>query len=206
MSKVYIASMNLRGTWAEKPDVKSLSVVNVTSAQGKSNSNRLAFSPMTPIEGGYKEFWNFESYWQSGKVVEDIPEAVTKKWWLNCKEAKRRYPKSKGKRVLHASFGEDDLQNLGYVESRKKVYVPEYHELVKDREPIAKLKQILADGGNIVIYDFDGPRDAEGGVMCLEFDEALFRDKLEHTQHPFGHGYIVAAILKGLDVYNILNE
>ena len=51
--KVYIASMNLRGAWATKLDPDSITL-NVTSAQGKLNLNRLAFSPMTEIPGGYK--------------------------------------------------------------------------------------------------------------------------------------------------------
>jgi len=43
-------------------------VINVTSAQGKENPNRKAFSPMTEIEGGYKGYYCFENYWQAGKV------------------------------------------------------------------------------------------------------------------------------------------
>ena len=45
MVKVYVASMNMRGRWATKPF--GAKVVNVTSAQSKKSSNRLAFSPMT---------------------------------------------------------------------------------------------------------------------------------------------------------------
>ena len=106
--KIYIASMNLRGTWAKPIDPTSKKL-NATSAQGKFNANRLAFSPMTPIEGGYKGFWNFESFWQSGKVFEGIPEEKTKSYWKNLKEAKRRYPGSKGKKVLYANFDEYKL-------------------------------------------------------------------------------------------------
>ena len=53
--KVYIASMNLRGKWATKLDPESMTL-NVTSAQGKLNQDRLAFSPMTAIPGGYKGY------------------------------------------------------------------------------------------------------------------------------------------------------
>ena len=49
--KIYIASMNLRGKWATKLDPESMTL-NVTSAQGKLNQDRLAFSPMTEIPGG----------------------------------------------------------------------------------------------------------------------------------------------------------
>ena len=103
--KIYIASMNMRGAWASIPDeidddhIK----INVTSAQGKSNKNRLAFSPMTEIVNGYKGYWNFESYWQAGqrckaslnlfegKVFEDIPEATVKNYWKQLKEPTAAY-------------------------------------------------------------------------------------------------------------------
>ena len=90
--KVYIASMNMRGKWADSSYIDNYIKINVTSAQGKTNKNRLSFSPMTEIQGGYKGYWNFESYWQSGKVFEDIPIEKTKKYWSELKEAKRRYP------------------------------------------------------------------------------------------------------------------
>ena len=84
--KVYIASMNLRGARGVKLDPESLNL-NVTSAQAKLSLDRRDFSPMTPIEGGYKGYWNFESRWQSGKIFEGLDEKVVKdggrlKWLL----------------------------------------------------------------------------------------------------------------------------
>jgi hypothetical protein len=55
IGKVYIASMNMWGIWAEKPHSKCI-VLNITSSQGKDNKNRLEFLPMTPISVGYKGF------------------------------------------------------------------------------------------------------------------------------------------------------
>ena len=78
---------------------------------------------MTEIVNGYKGYWNFESYWQSGKVFEDIPEAIVKNYWKQLKEPKRRYPKSKDKKVLYAVF-EGNPEKMDYITSRKKVYVP----------------------------------------------------------------------------------
>jgi hypothetical protein len=95
--KVYIASMNMRGKWADPPsDLENYIKVNVTSAQNKSNKNRRDFSPMTAIEDGYKGYWNFESYWQSGKVFEDISIETTKKWW----KALKGFQNQKGKRFM----------------------------------------------------------------------------------------------------------
>ena len=60
--KVYVASMNMRGKWAE-PTIDNYIKVNVTSAQAKKSRYRIDFSPMQEIVDGYKGYWNFESYW-----------------------------------------------------------------------------------------------------------------------------------------------
>jgi hypothetical protein len=88
--------------------------------------NRVTFSPMQEIVGGYKGYYCFENYWQSGKVYENIPIITTKKWWKELEQPKRRYPNSKGKKVLYAVFDNDDnLKKMDYITSRKKGYVPE---------------------------------------------------------------------------------
>jgi hypothetical protein len=71
--KMYVASMNMRGRWANP--IK----INVTSSQAKTSKNRIAFSPMQEIINGYKGYYCFENYWQSGKVYENIPIITTKK-------------------------------------------------------------------------------------------------------------------------------
>ena len=47
-------------------------VRQTTETQSKKSKYRLAFSPMTPIKGGYKGYYCFENYWQSGKVIEGM--------------------------------------------------------------------------------------------------------------------------------------
>merc|ERR1711865_411543 len=113
IGNIYIASMNMRGKWAEPILEKSIKI-NVTSAQAKASKNRLDFSPMTQIVNGYKKYWNFESYWQSGKVYEDIPIEKTKKWWKELKKPKRRFPNSKGKKVLYALF-DGNNEKMDYI-------------------------------------------------------------------------------------------
>ena len=194
--KVFIASMNLRGARAPAP--ANTTKVNVTSAQALLNKNRRDFSPMTPIEGGYEGFWNFEAFWQSGKVFEGIPEEKVKAYWHKVKEAKRRYPGSKDKKVLYARFECAPDEQMNYVTSRKKIYVPRYFELMKDREMAQYLKAQVEAGKDIVIYDFDGPREEDGGVKCVEVTRELLCEKINDTQFPFGHGYIVAGWIKGI--------
>jgi hypothetical protein len=153
---------------------------------------------MTPIQGGYKGFWNFESYWQSGKVFEGIPEKTTKQWWKAQKEPKRRYPDSKGKKVLYAKW-EGNPEEMDYVTSRKKIYVPEYFNLMKNTESAIKLKEWVEKGNDIIVYDLDGPRNPDGSLATIEITPQVLREKINDPTFAFGHGYIVAAWLKGIE-------
>lgn len=197
-AKVYLASMKMYGKWAIPIDENS-KIINVTSSQLKSSKNRRDFSPMSEIEGGYKGYWNFESYWQSGKVFDNIPEEKTKKWWLNLKKPKRRYPNSKGMKVLYSSW--ENNEKLDYITSRKKVYVPEYFELIKNKEMLLYWKNEFQKGINITIYDFDGPKEEDGTVSCLEITKDVLINKINDTKFPFGHGYVVASAILGIN-YN----
>ena len=190
--KVYIASMNMRGKWAEKPE--NTTIINVTSMQGKDNKNRRDFSPMT--EYNYRGFYNFEAFWQSGKVYEGIPVEKTIKFWKSIKEPKRRYPGSKGKKVLYAKW---DDEKFNYIESRKKVYIPLYYEMIKDREMTLYWKKKVEEGKDVIIYDFDGPRLDDGSVTCHKVTLDFVKEKLNDPKFPFGHGYIIASIFAGID-------
>lgn len=192
---VYIASMNMRGVWAPRPEGSEL--LNVTSAQSKTSKSRRDFSPMTEIPGGYKGFYCFENYWQSGKVFEGFSEEKIHKhkmWWLSQKEGKRRYPGSKGIKVLYSDY--DGIQR-DYITSRKEIYVPEYRTLIQDCESLCIWKEKIKSGKTVVVYDFDGPRNEKGEPICLEVTPELLKEKLNDPRHPFGHGYIVAAELAG---------
>jgi hypothetical protein len=192
---VYVAAMNLRGKRAPKPE--SATVVNATSCQRKDNKNRRDFSPMTQIDGGYKGYWNFESYWQSGKVWEGVSHNVSKAWWKKQNTPKRKYPPGKGKQVLHARFDHID-EDLEYVPSRKRVYVPEYYNMIKDREQTQYWRRKVLEGNDIVVYDMDGPRSEEGDPVTLTVNLDMLKDKIEYTKFPFGHGYVVAATFAGI--------
>lgn len=200
--KVYIASMNLRGTWATSPP--NTKKVNVTSAQRKDHKFRLAFSPMTPIQNKYKGYYCFENYWQSGKRYQDIDSKKVTDWWKKQNKGKRRYPDGKGKQVLYAKFPHIS-ENLGYIESRKQVYVPEYFNLIKNNPVLIELKKELSNGTNLVVYDFDGIRNDDGTPTCKKITLELLREKMLDTRYPFGHGYIVAAAILGINPEAYIN-
>jgi hypothetical protein len=197
MGTVYIAAKKMRGAWAPRP--ANVQVLDVTSAQGKASATRRDFSPMSPIPGRYKEFYCFENYWQSGKIFEGFDEKKIQKhvgWWKNLEEGKRRYPGSKDWKVLHSDY---DGKIRDYVTSRKEVYVPEYYELMKDTPSFQKMKALVESGKDVVVYDFDGPRQPNGDNDILEVSLDMLKEKINAPRFPFGHGYVVAAALAGIN-------
>jgi len=195
-SKIYIGAKNMRGKWAPKP-YNDIAIVDVTSAQSKTSQNRLTFSPMTPIPGGYKGYWNFEHYWQSGKVIQGVDRNKQLNWWKNQTQAKRRYPGSKDKTVLYAQWPEYQNMQMDYVTSRRKVYIPEYYNIIKNAPRLKELQNLYFSGKELMIYDFDGPRDNNGDPIAQEVTLELLKGKIADVRYPFGHGYIVAATIMG---------
>jgi len=202
--KVYVASMNLRGKHAVCENDAAIKV-NVTSVQvktGMSGKNRRDFSPMT-FKGGYDDgcgniFGNFEAFWQSLKVIEGVQREKIVAFWKRVNEedgAKRRFPGSKGKKVLHALYNGEEMD---YITSRKKVYVPHYLDIMKGTEMAMYWKSQVEEGKDVVIFDFDGPRLDDGDVSCIEVTGELLTKKINDVRFPFGHGYIVGAWIKGI--------
>jgi len=188
---VYIASMNLYGEHAQMP--KNSVKLNVTSAQGKTKQDRIDFSPMTLVP--YKGYACFENYWQSGKVIEGVDKKKHDDWWKKQEKPRRRYPKSKGMKILHSEFGG---KKRDYIESRKDVYIPEYYNLIKNRDALKSWMEKVKKGVNVVVYDFDGPRKSDGSVDVQVVTKELLQEKVNDPKFPFGHGYIVAGILAGI--------
>jgi hypothetical protein len=196
---VYVASMKMRGTWAPKPD--NTLTINVTSMQSTTSQFRADFSPMSPIKGLYKGFYCFESYWQAYKCFDYLghltnPEKRLEfiQWWKDLDTGKRRHPLCK-KPPVHAIY--DDGIVRGYIDARKNIYVPQYYDLMINTESFKKCKKLVESGNNVVIYDFDGPRNNDGSNTCLEVNLEMLKNKINDVKFPFGHGYVVAAALMG---------
>tara|TARA_B100001540_G_scaffold66878_1_gene60252 strand:+ start:4912 stop:5571 length:660 start_codon:yes stop_codon:yes gene_type:complete len=195
--KVYIGSMIMRGKWAEVPDeIENYIKVNVTSAQRKNSLYRRDFSPMTLYP--YRGYCCFENFWQSGKRYEGVDDEKVIAWWKKQEKGRRRCVIGKGKKITHAEWEDFDNIKLQYIESRKKIYVPLYEELVKTREMIIKLNNILDTGVSVIIFDFDGPFQNNKPIV-EEVTLELLENKINDISSPFGHGYVISAILSGID-------
>jgi len=199
VGRVFIASKTPPRQPGKRVDPPTpMKAVDVTSGQATESETRRDFSPMTPVEGGYKGYWNFEHYWQSGKVFEGVDVKTAKAWWKKQVEPKRRYPGSKDLRVLHACWDPSCSDKMDWVTSRKRVYVPEYFEYMKDRPSAIALRDYVASGKDVVVYDYDGPRNPDRSNSIMEVTVENLQEKINATDFPFGHGYIVAAWLKGI--------
>ena len=201
--KVYVASMNMRGKWATAPPSLKL---NVTSAQSVTSKNRAAFSPMTEIPDGFdptkpmapreEKYHCFENWWQSLKKIEGVDHVQSNQWWRKQTAPHRRFPNSKDKRKLYSLY---KGTQYNYVDSRKNIYVPQYHKYIHTRKNSLESLKYYSDqldaGKDVTVFDFDGPRLPDKGVTCLEVSKELLVDKINDTETPFGHGYVVAATL-----------
>jgi len=210
--RVYVAAMNLRGAHAPWTGDGNPLKINVTSAQSKTNVDRHTFSPMHVIGKRYVapdgEYACFEHYWQSLKVYDhaSYQHSQAKRWWQELTVAKRRWKgcsaikKSTGRppRVLHAIDSRFSVP-LDYIESRKKIYVKDYMNMIRDKPRTKELVELVAAGGEpVIIRDFDGPREADGSPTLLEVSPAMLTEKINDASFPFGHGYVVAAHILGI--------
>jgi hypothetical protein len=120
-----------------------------------------------------------------------------------------RYPNGfEGRKQCICSIRVIDGQHirLGYIEGRKQIYCAEYARLAPRTDAFKKLKTLLDNGTNLQIIEVDGPdpsltfppydqisKDNPGLLITEETIRMLVNDE----RKPFGHGYVIAALLLG---------
>lgn len=101
---------------------------------------------------------------------------------------------------------QEGAERLDYIEARKKVYCAEYARLGVKTPHFTKLQAMLEKGVNLQIIEVDGPNpDAKHAPFDrisparpgLLIDEKVIRMLVNDPRQPFGHGYVVAALLLG---------
>lgn len=95
-----------------------------------------------------------------------------------------RYPMGKGKKPLYSWWGGE---KLGYVDARKRIYVPIYAKMVVKSEAYARLKELYKKKGEIHLWDFDG-YDYIGKKMS-------FKDVINDSTRSMGHAFVIANLL-----------
>lgn len=134
-----------------------------------------------------------ENAWQYCKVyrchtdAEGNPTAEYWKWakqgWANPRAV--RYTMGKGVKPEYSLWAG---QKLGYIEARKKIYIPIYYNAVKNTDAYKKLRELYLTEPLIYLWDFDG-YDYEKFGMTL-------KDVANNPDRGMGHAFILAKMLE----------
>ena len=97
-----------------------------------------------------------------------------------------RFPMGRGAKPM---FSYHQGENLDYIESRFKIYAPLYEKCIKDyaMDSFIKLKDLISDGNNIALFDYDGYYHYGQG-MSLE-------DVIYNPRRKMGHSFILLGML-----------
>ena len=141
---------------------------------------------------------NFENAWQYAKVYGPHTNTAgdpTQKYWDWAKKGwadswAHRYPMGKGAIPLYSLW---EGKRLGYIEARKKIYIPLYSKAVKETHAFKHLRGILAEaekeGKDLYVRDFDGYSNKRLGMT--------YDDVINCESKKMGHGFVLAMLLDG---------
>lgn len=143
---------------------------------------------------------NVENAWQYSKVYREFVDGNNNprpsyfdwrnKGWNN--DFAKRYPLGRGRTPLYSYWKVgDEYQKLGYIESRKKIYMPAYASAVVKTDAYKRLEEMLDSGIDIALADFDG-YDFLGMNMT-------YKDVVNNPDRIMGHGFVIAMCLKGIE-------
>lgn len=164
--------------------------------------------------------WNNKIIWQHPHEVHYTQDKLLPAYWnwrtkgMNNQYAVR-YPVGYGN--MHtckfAIAESDPNEKLGYIEARKKIYVPLYCNLVKQHNKFDELKQRLKNGENLLIVEVDGPHQESLQYYKQKYNvnDSFINDNsmlvtpenlyimLNDDKHAFGHGYCLAIALLDME-------
>ena len=208
--KVFLAGKPKRGSSVKFPARKGLLRVDVTSGAGlilQREPERVYAKELSPLLIG--DDHPFENTWQYTKVYPQLghwkDEKPTKKWEEWRKSGFKKRKRGKGVRTPPevSKLQKDNRkplcawwkgEKLGYIESRKKIYVPEYAKLIRKSRAFAALI-----GKDVLVIGIDGP-PLDKYPNGFEVTEERLVEALNDPTHPFGHSYVVAAELAGIEL------
>ena len=135
---------------------------------------------------------NIENAWQYAKVYKQHtdqdgnPTEEYFKWarigFLTQKGI--RYPMGKGAKPEYSWWAGE---KLGYLEARKKIYIPTYTECLKKTHAFKKLISFYKEHKDIELWDFDGyDHDKEG----LTLEQAIM-----NPGRNLGHAFVLKKML-----------
>ena len=138
-----------------------------------------------------------ENAWQYSKVYdihtddENNPSSEYWKWatagWSSYRA--KRYPMGKGVTPLYSYW---DGERLGYIEARKKIYIPLYVQAVTKTLEF-KILQKKAARDSIALWDYDGYRH--------DLLKMSLNDVVHNPDRKMGHAFVLKMLLTGVIDY-----
>ena len=147
---------------------------------------------------------NVENGWQYSKVYKKHTDkngdpttdyfAWAQRGWANPRA--HRYPMGKGAIPEYSWW---DGERLGYVDARKRIYVPLYLKAVADTDAWKKLKETHGKSPDIILWDYD--------AYDHHMLEMTYRDVLNDPTRKMGHAFVLAMMLECKDdIINLLEK
>jgi len=174
---------------------KDVRIINVTSHSTN------VFKQLSPFYLGPVNLYSsyraerMENGWQYAKVYREHldekgnPSHAYFSWahrgWLSLYAD--RYPMGKSAVPEYSWWGGE---KLGYIEARKKIYIPLYHTAAKDTEAFRLLREQYRMHGTIALWDFDG---WDNRKLQMSLNAVV-----DYKERKMGHAFVLAMMLEGL--------
>lgn len=136
----------------------------------------------------------FENLWQYSKVYEQhvgedgFPSTEWYMWrtvgWADKKA--HRYPMGRGAKPEYSWW---DLEKLGYIDARKKIYAKVYAEHVVKTRSYELLHRLYSIRGEVVLRDYDAYDHIKMGMSL--------HDVINNPDQIMGHAFVLAMLLEG---------
>lgn len=173
---------------------KNKIIINTTSRDKQFGRDLSPFYLRTKIEtnDGEKITTCVENAWQYSKVYSQfvnndtiLPEYF--QWAKNGFLSTRanRYPMGKNKIPLFFLW---KGERLGYIEARKKIYIPLYSQAVEQTTAFKFLKRLNNSGQDIILLDFDA---YDHRKLNMSWEEVI-----NCKTRKMGHAFVLAMLLE----------
>ena len=189
----------------EKPPKEDL-VITVSKGKGwEKGLSPFVLGPC-PLYGG-RISQNMENAWQFSKVYKKHLDGdkITDEYWKWAEDGwddtwAHRYPMGKGAIPEFSLWydGDSNEERLGYVEARKKIYIPLYRDAVLKTFAFKTLKQ-----------KYDAYKKMNKDLYLVDFDAYMHKkldmsydDVVNNEKRKMGHAFVLAMMLEDPEYLN----
>lgn len=167
----------------------------ITTTRTKEWSRGLSPMVVGPVVANGIECPNMENAWQFSKVYEEHtdengdPTDYYFRWRDNGYKDTwaHRYPMGKDITPLYSWW---NGQKLGYIEARKKIYMPLYVMAVRKTDTWKRLQEEYKKHGALNLRDFDAYDHRKLGMS--------WKQVVHDPTRKMGHAFVLAMMLEGL--------